>query len=218
MVANVAAPFGFRQFGQREGTAPTAGFERLWIASSDTFTYFTGDVVAMSSGTGSPAGTITLLSTLGSVALSNSVVGVFLGCKYYNSNVGRTVWSAYFPGNLLSSGSTSVEAYVCTNTEQLYIAQGTSGGVLQSSHIGLGIPPSLNNSSAGNTTTGQSVMTVLSSAVTALASNAVFRIIDLYANVAPPGVNGTSSGAEGLQIVVVQPNNWTRKQTVLPSS
>jgi hypothetical protein len=217
-MVNTASPFGFRQFGQREGTAPTAGFERLLIASSDTNLYFTGDVVCQSSGTSSPLGTITVISSAtGLVALSNSVAGVFLGCEYYSPTVARQVWSNYFPGNLGTS-ATFANAYVCTNPEQLYIAQASSGAVMGTTCIGLGCFPSLTGSSLGNTTTGQSVQSITSSQVTSLSSNAVFRIVDIYQNYAPPGVNGTSSGAEALQIMVVQPNNWTRRQTVLQAS
>src|SRR3972149_10719554 len=48
-MANTFAPFGFRQFGQREGTAPTAGMDRLLLLSSDTNSYYTGDTVVISS-------------------------------------------------------------------------------------------------------------------------------------------------------------------------
>ncbi len=206
-MANTNAPFGFRQFGQREGTAPTAGLERYWILSSDPSPYFTGDVVDQSSKTlangyinnGGSSGNITYVG-----------LGVFLGCKYYSPSVGRTVWNSYFPGNV--SSSSPVEAYVCTNTEQLYLVQGTTGAVLQQSDIGHGISFTITGASLGNTATGQSVMQVNSSLTTALTSNAPFRIVDLYSNYAPPGVNGTSTGAEGWQIVVVQPNNFQRNR------
>jgi hypothetical protein len=104
-----------------------------------------------------------------------------------------------------------VQAFVCTNPEQLYIAQGSTGGVLGSTVIGFGVPISIVNSSLGNTLTGQSVMTIQSSLVTGLSSNAQFLIVDTYANVAPSGVNGTSTGSEGLQIAVLQPLNFVRR-------
>ncbi len=218
MVANVASPFGFRQFGQREGTAPTAGFERLFIASSDTNLYFTGDVVSQSSALGGGPGFINTISSQTGVAmLANSAVGVFLGCEFFSPQVGRTVWSSFFPGNLGTS-SAPCNAYVCTNMEQLYIAQGTSGAVLGTSNIGYGVFPSLTGSSLGNQTTGQSIQSIVSSQVTGLSSNGLFKIIDVYANYAPPGVNGTSSGSEGLQIMVLQPNAFLRRSATLLSS
>ena len=213
-MANTAASsnggFGFRQYGMREGSAPTAGFDRKFISSGYTNPIFTGDAVVRSTtppylvSGGSSQGTGGV--TLGATAAINE--GIFLGCKYYNTNVGRTVWNSYWPG----SGATGdVEAYVCTNPEELYLVQGTSGAVLGASNIGMLVPQVTTGSTLGNTLTGQSVMTVASSLVTGLSSNGQWAIVDIYSNVAPPGVNGTSTGSEGFQIVVVQSNIAIRR-------
>jgi len=201
-VANTSNPFGFRQFGSREGSAPTAGMDRMFVSSGQTIPIFTGDVVINST-------TLPYVISGGSTAAIATVMqGVFIGCKYYNTSLNRTIVNSYWPG----SGATGdVEAYVCTNPEQLYLVQGSTGGVLGTSCIGLGAPMSVTNSSLGNTTTGQSVMTLQSSLVTGVSSNAQFKIVDIYSNVAPPGTNGTSTGAEGWQIVVVQPLNSARR-------
>lgn len=209
-MANVSNPFGFRQFGQREGTAPTAGMEIRFISSAYTGPVFTGDVVVQSSA--SPPYIVSANSTTGTGGITNAIsqtaLGIFLGCEYFNSNVSRVTWSSYWPG----SGATGdVKCTICTNPEQLYIAQGSTGGVLGSSNIGQAIPYSLTGSSAGNTTTGQSIASLQSSLVTGLSSNGQFLITDIYSNWAPPGVNGTSTTAEGLQIVVVQPLNFIRR-------
>ena len=209
-MANTSAPIGFKQFGHREGSPPTMGMEVRYISSAYTCPVFTGDVVLQSSATlpyivsaGSTSGTGGVAN-----AITTTVYGIFLGCEYYNTNVGRVTWSSYWPG----SGATGdVKCYVCSDPEQLYIAQGSTGGVLGSSCIGLAVPMSLTGSSQGNTLSGQSVMSVQSSLVTGLSSNGQFLIVDLYSNTAPPGVNGTSTGAEGLQIVVLQPLNFIRR-------
>lgn len=209
-MANTNNPFGFRQFGMREGSAPTAGFDRKFISSGYTNPIFTGDAVVrsttppylVSGGSSQGTGGVTLGAT---VAINE---GIFMGCKYYNTNVARTVWNSYWPG----SGATGdVEAYVCTNPEELYIVQGSTGGVLGSSNIGMVVPQATTGSSAGNTLSGVSNMTVLSSLVTGLSSQGQWQIVDIYSNTAPPGVNGTSTGAEGWQIVVVQPNIAIRR-------
>jgi hypothetical protein len=202
-MANTSSPFGFRQFQQREGSAPTAGLETALVSSAQTTPIFTGDVVVRSS---AAQGYITTAGASG--AITTQVYGIFQGCEYYNSNVGRVTWNSFWPG----SGATGdVKAYVCNNPEQLYIAQGSSNGVLGSTVVGWGVPFSITGSSQGNTLSGQSVMTVVSSQVTALSSNSPFVIVGLYSDYAPPGVNGTSTGAEGLQIVVVQQANAARK-------
>jgi len=207
-LANTNNPFGFRQFGQREGSAPTAGLETRLISSGYTCPVFTGDVVMQSSGT--PGYLVSVGSSAGGTAgsIANIAYGIFLGCEYYNANVNRVTWSSYWPG----SGATGdVTAYVCSNPEQLYIAQGSTGAVLGSTQIGTGFPCSLLLSSQGNTTTGQSIMTIQSSLPTGLSSNAQFMLVDVYSNHAPPGVNGTSTGAEGWQIGVFQPLNFVRR-------
>jgi hypothetical protein len=208
-MANVSSPFGFRQFGRREGGAPTAGQERAFILSSDPSPYFTGDTVALST-TSLVRGYLTNTGSSGNIGMAD--YGVFLGCEYYNPNVGRVVWSSYFPGNVGSSSP--VNAYICNDPDQLYICQGSSGAVIGSSQIGFGFPHSISGSSLGNTLSGQSVMTLTSSQPTGLSSNAHFVLVDMYSNFAPVGVNGTSTTAEGLQIVVVQPNNFQRKATL----
>src|SRR5512143_3180118 len=198
-MVNTNAPFGFRQFGRREGGAPTAGLERLFINSSDTNLYFTGDIVNRSSANNQ---FITNPSSAAGIINVYGQAGVFLGCEYYSPAVGRVVWNSFFPGSVGSSSPCN--AYVCTDPEQLYIVQGTSGAVLTSTSVGMGYMPSVQISSLGNQTTGQSVMTLASSAPTGLSSNAVIRVVDLYSNFAPPGVNGTSTGTEGYQVAVVQ--------------
>lgn len=207
-MANTSNPFGFRQFGMREGSAPTAGFDRKFISSGYATPVFTGDAVVRST---TPPYLVSGGSTAGGVALGSSVAlneGIFMGCKYYNTNVGRTVWNSYWPG---SGAQGDVEAYVCTNPEETYIVQGSTGAVLGSSNVGMVVPQTTTNSSLGNTLSGVSAMTVVSSLVTGLSSNGQWQIVDIYSNYAPPGVNGTSTGSEGLQIVIVQPQNAIRR-------
>lgn len=198
-MVNTNAPFGFRPFQHREGSAPTMGMERFFINSSDTNLYFTGDIVNASSANGS---FITNPSSGAGIVNNYAMLGVFQGCEYYNPSVGRTVWNSFFPASVGSSSPCN--AYVITDPDMLYIVQGTSGGVLTSTSIGMGYTASPSVSSLGNQTNGQSVMTLASSFPTGLSSNAVIRVVDLYSNYAPPGVNGTSTGSEGYQIAVVQ--------------
>ena len=213
MTTNTNNPFGFRQFAQREGSAPTGGFDRMYISSGYTNPIFTGDAVVKST---TPNGAQYIVSGgssqgMGATTLGASIAinqGVFMGCKYYNSNVGRTVWNSYWPG----SGATGdVEAYVNTNPEQLWIVQGSTGGVLGTSNIGMVVPQLTTGSSQGSTLSGVSNMIVNSSLVSGLSSEGQWMIFDMYSNYAPPGVNGTSTGAEAMQIVIVQPNIALRR-------
>lgn len=200
---NTSAPFGFRLFGRREGGSPTAGMDTLIIISSDTSTYFTGDLVTISSAS-VVAGAIGIQ---GATATTPSQ-GIFLGCEVFSPTVGRNIWSPFFSGSIGSSAPG--KAYVCTDPDQLFIAQGTSAAVLGTSVIGWNINIASTMQSGGNTLSGVSNLCLQSTSVGG-ATTLPFRIVDVWSNYAPPGVNGTSSGTEGFQVMVVQPNNWARK-------
>jgi len=208
---NTFSPFGFRSFGQQDGQAPTAGQDTMWILSSDTNSYYTGDVVVVSSQS-LVAGFLTLPasgSTIGS-----PLSGIFNGCEYYSATVGRPVFSPYFPGSVGSSSP--VKAFVITNPQQLYLVQGTTTAVLGTSCIGLNVGFASSLQASGNTTTGISNLALNSSTVTGN-SSFPFRIIDTGARYLPPGVNGTSTDAAG-QIMVVAPNNFSRRSLTAVST
>ena len=206
-MANVFNPFGFRNFGHRDGMAPSMGLERRFIRSSDTNLYFTGDVVQQSSTT------LGFLTTFTSAA-TTPAAGVFAGCEFFQPTVGRDIWSAFFPGNIGSSATVGdVTAYIISDPEMQFIAQGSTTAVVGSSMIGFGVTVT-GNSSQGNQTTGISVQAI-NTTVVALSSVSLapFKVVDVYSNFAPPGttnVNGTDNTVPG-SILVVAANNWDRK-------
>lgn len=206
-MANTYAPFGFRQYRHLEGNAPTMGFETFRIASSDASLIFTGDpvvtqnsVTASTGSAGSGYGRYITGSTNAGTTYGTSVavLGIFMGCEYYNSNVGRTVWSAWWPGNG-TAGQPDVQAYVCTDPNMLYTAQASTGAVLGTSNVGQGIGYSNSNSSValgstnyfGNQVTGQSGAGLVSSGTLGVGpgSSYPFNLWDLA---------GTYSGAAGM--------------------
>lgn len=200
-MANTNNPFGFRQFGHRDGMPPTMGLERYFIYSSDTNSYFTGDPVALSSAT------YGYLQPYGGSSLTPRVCGIFNGCEYYNATVGRVVWSPYFPAS--QGSSNPVTAYVQSDPEMLYLAQASSAGI-GSSMVG----GNLNFlTGTGNTTTGVSGCTINSAGGLTAGSSYPFTLVDVYSNFAPPGVNGTDNSS-AYNIVVVAPNNWFRRAGV----
>jgi hypothetical protein len=207
-MANTFAPFGFRPFGDQEGAAPTMGLTRYALASSDTNLYFTGDVVSVSTGSGSPAGYITL--TASGLTLTNPILGIFAGCEYYSPTVGRVVWSSFFPGNVGSSNPGN--AYVITDPNQLFLVQGTTTAVLGTSNIGMTIGFASSLQATGNQLSGISNIALNSSTVNS--SNALaFRIIDTSSNYAPPGTNGADGTSAGAVMVVGFSNQGRRALT-----
>jgi len=216
-MANVFSPFGFRQFRRLDGGAPTAGFDTLSIASSDTNLYFTGDPVATS--TTGPYVTVPSTGV-------QQIRGIFLGCEFFSPTVNRKVWSPFFPGSVqTSSGTNDAIAWVCTDPEMLWIVQSSTTGTITSSMINNNFGFTTSASSLGNTTTGISNVSLGSTSVTTSAS-APFRLVDFWSNWnAPtsgnfsfaaniPGtgavINGTDNTSAGM-IVIVAPNNWDRK-------
>jgi hypothetical protein len=112
-MANTQAYFGFTQYQGGAGGAPTFAQSVRRIASGNSTAIYTGDPVmpVVSTATGyitqGAAGTTTL-------------AGIFVGCKYLNTSLGRTVWSNYWPG----SGATGdVEAYVIDDPNSRFIVQ-----------------------------------------------------------------------------------------------
>jgi len=218
-MANVFSPFGFRQFRRLDGGAPTAGFDTLSIASSDTNLYFTGDPVATSAS--HP------YVTVPSTGVSQ-LRGIFLGCEFFSPTVGRKVWSPFFPGSVqTSSGTNDAIAWVCTDPDMMWIVQTSTGTTVTSTMIGSNFAFTVAASSLGNQTTGISNVSLASSTATTTSSGP-FRLMDFWSNWnAPtsgnfsfsaniPGtgavVNGTDNTSAGM-IVVVAPNLWDRRTT-----
>jgi hypothetical protein len=215
ILVNTFAPFGFRDFGERDGQAPTMGFETFNLSSADANTYFTGDVVQISSASAT-LGAITLPAS-GTAVGAMGVLGVFVGCEFFNTTTQRNEWHPNATGNV------GGKAFVVTDPERLWIAQGTSVAVLGTSNIGMNIgftsSETLGQQSKGNTISGVSNVALNSTSVSPT-NTLPFRIFATYQSFAPPGgfVNGTSSGAEGCQWLVLQGNNWARGQLTGVSS
>ena len=119
-MANTAAYSGFQQYFGGAGGAPTFAMSTRRIASSASTAIYSGDPVTPVAGTGAATGYI--------VSAANGaqpIAGIFAGCKYLNTSLGRTVWSPYWPG----SGATGdVEAYVIDDPNARFVVQTSFAG------------------------------------------------------------------------------------------
>lgn len=212
-MANTFAPFGFRSFGDQEGSAPTMGLTKLNLASSDTNNYFTGDVVSISTGGNGPIGFIGLPSS-GTVP-NQPIVGIFAGCEFFSPTVGRTVWSSFFTASVGSSANGL--AYVITDPNQQFLVQCTTTAVIGTSNIGMLVGFGSSLQAAGNTTTGISNEALNSSTINSSTTGLPFRIIDTTSGWAPPGTNGADGTTAGA-IVIVGFNNQYRRTLTTASS
>lgn len=202
-MANTDAAFGFRAYRHQDGSAPTMGTETFKIYSSDANSYYTGDPVAMSSAV---MGYITLF---GGSSLAPDCLGIFVGCEYYSPSVGRVVWHNTYQTGAGATSSNPVTAYVITDPQMLFLVQASTAG-LGSSQVGLNINVQAATVGQGNSLTGLSAATIASSQGGTASSSLPFRLVDVYSNVAPPGVNGTDNSS-AFNILIVAPNDWQRR-------
>jgi len=196
-MANTSAPFGFQLAGILDGTTGSLGQQTRLIANGNTSAIYSGDpVVSLNTGY------ITKM-TAGSAV---PAAGIFIGCTYLNTSLGRTVWSPSWPG----SGATGdITAYVVTNPNATFVVQATtSSGTavpVTTADIGANIDVVMGS---GNTTTGQSTSSV--DTYTINTTNTLpFRIIGLVTS--PPGAPGTDA-TTAYNRVLVTFNNQDYKQ------
>lgn len=186
-MANVAAPFGFSPEGTVGGSTPNFRISKRLIASTNATAIFTGDAVVPV--TSSVTGYITQ-ATAGTVALA----GIFWGCKYLSVSQQRTVWSRMWPG---ADANGDVTAYVIDDPQAQFVVQAGASAIGMSAlnkNVQLAV-------GTGNTTTGQSGMSIASPATT---PTLPFTITGFVQD--PPGANGTDI-TTGYNLVLVTFNN-----------
>ena len=173
-MANTNAPFGFQLAGFLDGRSGSLGQQTRLIANGDTTAVYSGDpVTSLNTGyvTRSTAGT-------------TQIAGIFIGCTYLNTALGRTVWSPSWPG----SGATGdVTAYVVTDPQAVFKVQaGGSATAIGLADINANINFALGT---GNATSGQSGAYADQTTISPSTTTLPFRIVGLIQ--APPGANGT---------------------------
>jgi hypothetical protein len=204
-MANTQAYFGFTQYQGGAGGAPTFAQSVRRIASGNSTAIYTGDpvmpVVSTANGyitQGSPG--------------STTLAGIFVGCRYLNTSLGRVVWSNYWPG----SGATGdVEAYVIDDPNSRFIVQTsttsfpmtgtattmTSGVIGQNAQFSIG---------TGNTLSGRSGAYLSSLATTVTFP---FTIVDYQIGVG----NGGDPTSQYCNVIVGFNNEYLRSNGAGPT-
>jgi len=203
-MANTQAYFGFTQYQGGAGGAPTFAQSVRRIASSSGAIY-TGDPVmpAVSSANG-----YIVQASPGSTTLA----GIFVGCKYLNTSLGRTVWSSYWPG----SGATGdVEAYVIDDPNARFIVQTSTTsfpitGTLSTQTSGVQGQYAQFSIGSGNTSTGRSGAYLSSLATTATFP---FVVIDYQVGFQ----NGGDPTSQYCNVIVGFNNEWLRSNGAGPT-
>jgi len=191
-LSNTNAANGFQYFGRLEGGSPTEGLTTRLVSSADTAAIGYGDPVT-SLGTG-----FVTLSTAGTTQID----GIFYGCEYLATAVGKRVWSPNWPG---SGAGGDVKAFLCTDPQAMFLVQSDNTAIVFAD-INANI-----NFVAGtpSTVTGFAASSVGQSTI-ATTNTLPFRIVGLYSDFAAPGTDGTDN-TSAYNRVIVSANNWDRK-------
>lgn len=109
------APFGLRPLMHLDGTPWNGGLQNLSISSGYATTIGYGDPVTQLSD-----------GTIGRGVSAGPLLGVFMGCQYYDSN--RVLQnSKYWPASTTVATGTIPVAYVVTDPTVVYTVQETNG-------------------------------------------------------------------------------------------
>lgn len=196
-MANTFAPQGFQPY-RGNGAAPTYGQVERSIGLTAGAIY-TGDPVTSQSD-----GTIAQ-----SVAGTNQIAGIFVGCEYVSATLNRVVWSPYWPGSGSALANTTVKGYLINDPDAQFLVQsGNAGSPVALTDIGANIQFALGT---GNALNGRSGAYANQAVISPSTATLPFRIINLVVN--PPGANGTDSASNGNNIVVAFNNVDTRVLT-----
>jgi len=121
-MANIDAPFGFRQVGGL-GSRPTSnGTSQYKIASGQTAAIYAGDVVALagSGGLKVQGGTTVTAGYVGpSVTNASRNVGIFNGCLYEDPTTNKPTFQNYWPGDVAAAA----DAFIYDDPDDLFEVQ-----------------------------------------------------------------------------------------------
>ena len=196
-MASVASPYGLKPVNQLGGT-PYAGATRTYLIdpAGTASTIYNGSPVYVNS-----SGYLAVATATGADATTNGfpigtantgIVGVFVGCSYYNAQ-GQLIFSQYYP-----TGVTGViQASVVDDPNVVFQVQ-SAGSVTQAA-VGANLFFSTGAVATGSTATGNSTASVVagSSAVT---TTAAFRVVGF------PNVQGFSVVGDAYTDVYVKIN------------
>ena len=196
-MASTASPYGLRPVNQLGGT-PYAGATRTYLIdpAGTASNIFNGSPVYVNA-----SGYLAVATATGADATTNGfpvgttntgIVGVFVGCSYYNAQ-GQLIFSQYYP-----TGTTGViQASVVDDPNVVFQVQ-SAGSVTQAA-VGANLFFSTGAVATGSTSTGNSTASVVagSSAVT---TTAAFRVVGF------PNVQGFSVVGDAYTDVYVKIN------------
>lgn len=179
-MANTNAPFGALPL-HGMGASPTFETIEMKIAYNDTTKIFTGDLVKrLDTGYVAQWSAGTAVSQL---------AGIFMGCRYLSTALGRIVSNNYWPGADVASNQ-KVTAYILplNLASPVYLKIQTDASGVAFADIGGNFDVDIGT---GTTSNGRSSMVLDASTGAAVTATLPFRLIDLW------GVGGRGNGGPG---------------------
>ena len=133
-MANIDAPFGFRQVGGL-GSRPTSeGTSQYKISNGQTGAIYAGDVVALGAVGSDQAGGAIAAGYVGSSETDTTRnVGIFNGSLYQDPTTNKPTFQNYWPGDV-SVTTGDIDAFVYDNPSDLFEVQST--GTLTQAIVG----------------------------------------------------------------------------------
>lgn len=188
-MANTNAPFGFKPL-QNVGSPPTFETVERKIASNNSTAIFTGDPVKRLA-----TGYVAQMAASDSVALLD---GIFWGCRYLSTSLGRVITNNYWPGSDATGDVTAFVIPILGAAGQYFLVQTDSTGVAFAD-IGGGFDIEVGS---GTTANGRSSVVLDASAGASATATLPWRLVDLWGvggkgNVGP----GSEAGAYNWAIV-----------------
>ena len=121
-MANIDAPFGFRQVGGLGSRQTSNGTSQYKIASGQTAAIYAGDVVALagSGGLKVEGGTTVTAGYVGpSETDASRNVGIFNGCLYEDPTTNKPTFQNYWPGDVAAAA----DAFIYDDPDDLFEVQ-----------------------------------------------------------------------------------------------
>jgi hypothetical protein len=192
-MANTQATFGFQQFGYLPGGAVDYQMSHATILSTYSTIIGNGDPVMKTS-----ASVPYIIQATGSLATTQPLMGIFVGCYFIPSGGGPPQWSPCWPGAQGSNGT----AYIIDAPNALFRV-----AALQTAITSANIGQAVNFTTGVPSTTGGafSVATIDQSTATSsgtTVSQLPFKIVGLY-----PGVGNGSDPTTNYNWAIVTFNN-----------
>ena len=167
-MASTASPYGLRAVNELGGL-PYAGSTRTFLIDPAGYNtnIFNGSIVCVNS-----SGYLNIVTTVGSTSsdvFPAGVVGVFVGCSFYNAQ-GVLIFSQYYPANTTGT----VQAFVIDDDRTVFQVQ--AAGTLAQTALGQNaILNAAQSTSTGSTQNGNSTTAI--SISTATTATYAFKIV-----------------------------------------